>query len=652
VASSRDRGVWHLWRGFPRALVYLRPYWKLGIVVVLGTLVLAVVGLALPWPLALLVDGVLGEEEPPAFVADLVGTDKNSLLVFAVVFGFGLTLIGNALTLLNNYAGTKLEQRMVLDLRSDLFDHCQRLSLTFHDKTMTGELMSKINNQAASVGSVVMTIPPLAQSAITLVGMFVIAFLIDPLLALLSLAVVPFIYYSIGLYGTRIVPRLQHVQRLEWQSLSIVHEAMSMLRVIVSFGREPYEYGRFRTQGATAVDERVKLTFRQTLFSLGVNSFTAGGTALVLGVGGWKVLQGSLTVGELLVLMAYIAAVYQPLQAISYTIGSLNDQLVGLKGSMDLLDRVPEVKEALHAKTIDRVRGAVTFEAVSFSYPTRKDTLRDISFEVEPSQRVAIVGPTGAGKTTLISLIIRFYDVHRGRILIDGTDIRDLTLKSLRDQISVVLQEPLLFSGTIAENIRYGRLDAKDEEIVAAANAANAHDFIARLPKGYETELGERGAQLSGGERQRLCVARAFIKNAPILILDEPTSSIDSKTESIILDALDDLMVGRTSFMIAHRLSTVRDAGLVLVLDDGELVEQGTHVELLKRDGLYGQLHDAQNHPRKARRFRWTESLSTELVLADPELGARARAALPELGTTQPDEEVAALGPQFAEGGH
>jgi ABC-type multidrug transport system fused ATPase/permease subunit len=644
-------GAWHLWRGFPRALVYLRPYWKLGIVVVLGTLVSAVVGLALPWPLALLVDGVLGEEEPPAFVADLVGADKYSLLVFAVVLGFALTLLGNALALLNNYAGTKLEQRMVLDLRSDLFDHCQRLSLTFHDKTMTGELMSKINNQAASVGRVVMTIPPLAQSAITLVGMFVIALLIDPLLALLSLAVVPFIYYSIGLYGTRIVPRLQHVQRLEWQSLSIVHEAMSMLRVIVSFGRERYEHGRFRSQGATAVDERVKLTFRQTLFSLGVNSLTAAGTALVLGVGGWKVLQGSLTVGQLLVLMAYIAAVYQPLQAISYTIGSINTQLVGLKGSMDLLDREPEVREAPRAKTIGRVRGAVRFDDVSFSYPTRKDTLKNISFEVEPSQRVAIVGPTGAGKTTLISLIVRFYDVQRGRILIDGTDIRDLTLKSLRDQVSVVLQEPLLFSGTIGENIRYGRLDATDDEIVAAAKAANAHDFVTRLPKGYDTELGERGAQLSGGERQRLCVARAFIKDAPILILDEPTSSIDSKTENIILDALDDLMVGRTSFMIAHRLSTVRDAGLVLVLDEGELVEQGTHVELLKRDGLYGQLHDAQNHPRKTRRFRWTEPLSTELVLVDPELGARARAALPERGTPQPDEEVAALGPQLAQGG-
>jgi len=623
VASGKKRGAWHLWRGFPRALVYLRPYWKLGVVVVLATLVLALVGLALPWPLALLVDNVLGEEEPPAFLADLIGSDKSSLLLFTVVLGFGFTLLGNALTLLNEYVGTKLEQRMVLDLRSDLFEHCQRLSLAFHDKTMTGELMSKINNQAANVGSIVMTIPALAQSAITLVGMLVISLLIDPLLALLSLAVVPFVYYSIGLYGTRIVPRLQHVQRLEWQSLSIVHEAMSMLRVIVSFGRERHEHDRFRSQGATAVDERVKLTFRQTLFSLGVNSFTAGGTALVLGVGGWKVLQGNLTVGELLVLMAYIAAVYKPLEAISYTIGSLNDQLVGLKASTNLLDREPEVREAPGAKTIDRVRGAVTFEGVSFSYPTRKDTLREISFRVQPSQRVAIVGPTGAGKTTLISLIVRFHDVQSGRVLIDGMDIRDLKLKSLRDQISVVLQEPLLFSGTIAENIRYGKLDAEDEEIVAAAKAANAHDFIMRLPKGYETELGERGAHLSGGERQRICVARAFIKDAPILILDEPTSAIDSKTESIILDSLDDLMAGRTSFMIAHRLSTVRDADLILVVDGGELVEQGTHAELLMRGGLYQQLYDAQTLPRKARRFRWT------LV---------------------PDEEVAAVRPRVARG--
>jgi ATP-binding cassette, subfamily B, bacterial len=461
--------------------------------------------------------------------------------------------------------------------------------------------MSQINIQAASVGNIVMVFPPIVEAVFTLVGMLVIALLIDWEVALLAMLVVPLLYWSFGVYGTRIVPRLRRVQELEWRSLSIVHESMAMLRVIVSFGREDYEHRRFREQGRIAVDERVKLTVSQSMYTLFVQTATAAGTSLVLGVGAWHVIEGKIAPGELIVLMTYIASVYQPLEQISTTVGMIHEELVQFNASLDLLDKEPDVKEKPDAVELGRARGRVVARDVGFAYRGRRETLTDVSFEARPGERVAIVGHTGAGKSTLMSLLIRFYDPASGAIELDGVDLRDLKLSSLREQISVVLQEPLLFSGTIADNIRYGRLEAGDEDIVAAARAANAHDFIEGLPNGYLTELGERGAQLSGGERQRICVARAFLKDAPVLILDEPTSSIDSKTEGVILDALDDLMVGRTSFMIAHRLSTVRHADQILVLQAGRIVERGHHDDLVGRGGVYSQLHRAQNKERKRR---------------------------------------------------
>ncbi|MFP5388599.1 MAG: ABC transporter ATP-binding protein, partial [Thermoleophilia bacterium] len=416
------------------------------------------------------------------------------------------------------------------------------------------------------------------------------------------LVVIPFLYWSFGVYGRRIVPRIQRVQELEWRSLSIVHEAMAMLRVIVSFGREEYEHKRFREQGQTAVDERVKLTVSQSMYTLGVQTATAAGGSLILGVGAWHVMQGKLSVGELIVLLTYITSVYQPLEQISTTVGMVHEQLVQFDATLRLLDTEPEVKEKPGALAMGRAKGRIAAKDVSFSYASRKRTLSGISFEAAPGERVAIVGQTGAGKSTLMSLLIRFYDPKSGRIEIDGVDIRDLELNSLRDQISVVLQEPLLFSGTIEENIAYGSPGASRQSIEAAARAANAHDFVAALPNGYGTVIGERGAQLSGGERQRVCVARAFLKDAPILILDEPTSSIDSRTESVILDALDDLMEGRTSFLIAHRLSTVHHADQILVIDQGRIAERGTHAELVEAGGIYRRLHDAQTRERKRRR--------------------------------------------------
>lgn len=595
------KDAWELWRALPRVRPYLAPYRRTLIAVTLLTAGVAILGLAEPWPLAVILNQVLHEENPTGIIASVYGSHPDAVfvLISMLVARFLIVVIGNGFTVLNHYLGAKTEQNMVLDLRSDLFRHVQRLSLTFHDERQTGALMSQINIQAAAVGNIVMVIPPIAEAALTLIGMLVIAALVDWQLALLSLVVIPFLYWSFGVYGRRIVPRIQKVQELEWRSLSIVHEAMAMLRVIVSFGREKYEHQRFREQGQTAVDERVKLTVSQSLYTLGVQTATAAGASLIMGVGAWHVMQGKLSVGELIVLLTYIVSVYQPLEQISGTVGMIHEQLVQFNASLALLDKEPEVKEKPDAIALREARGAVRVEGVSFSYEGRQRTLDDISFQVQPGESVAIVGHTGAGKSTLMSLLIRFYDPKAGRITIDGIDLRDLKLESLREQISVVLQEPLLFSGTIAQNIRYGSLGADQAAIERAARGANAHEFIEGLPNGYGTMIGERGAQLSGGERQRICVARAFLKDAPILILDEPTSSIDSRTEAVILDALDDLMVGRTSFMIAHRLSTVHHADQILVLSKGRLVEAGTHDELLLQGGTYSRLYEAQTRERR-----------------------------------------------------
>jgi ATP-binding cassette, subfamily B, bacterial len=571
------------------------------------TVLASAVGLLTPWPMKILVDNVLDTHPLPAILSDYLGSIKDgrySLLLFAIISGLVIALLGNLLTVINEYVQTKLDLSIVLDFRSDVFQHAQRLSMAYHDQHRAGGLIYAINFQGDAAARLIMTVPHLAQSVFTLVGMFWISYTIDRKLALISITVVPFLYLSVGYYIRNIQGRLQQVKGMEGESLSIIHEAVSMLRVIVAFGREGHEYQRFRKQGERAVNERVKLTVRQTFFSLVINTITAFGTALVLGFGAYHVMEGKLTIGQLLVVIAYIAAVYQPLEAISTTIGSLQDQIMSLKIAFDLLDTEPDIKDAPDAKEIKKARGSIAFEGVNFSYSGRVDTLKDISFKAEPGQVVALVGPTGAGKTTLISLIPRFYEANKGRVLLDGHDIRELTLKSLRSQISIVLQQPLLFSGSIADNIRYGRLEASMEEIMEAARAANAHDFIMNLPKKYDTQLGEGGAQLSGGERQRISIARAFLKDAPILILDEPTSSIDSRTESVILDALDRLMEGRTTFMVAHRLSTIRNADFILVLDHGQLVEQGTHEELLKNDSLYKFLYDMQRAARARRRSR------------------------------------------------
>jgi ATP-binding cassette subfamily B protein len=584
-------------RYLPKLLPYLKPYWLHLLISVVITVLAALVSLGGPWPLQFIIDNVLSSHSLPAllsFLAEPAAKHPVVMLAAATAIGLAITFAAGLLDVLHNYVTTKVQQGLSLDFRSDLFQHAQRLSLTYHDRNPAGGVVYAINYHGGAAASLLMAGLPLAQSVLTLAGMFLITFFMDPLLAMVSLMVVPFLYSSVGYYAMHIQPRIRKAKLLEGESIEIIHEAMGMLRVIVAFGREPHEYRRFREQGQRMVNARVDVTVRQTVFSLVVGTTTAIGTALVVGLGAYHVLEGRLTVGRLLVILAYVAAVYQPLEAISNTLGSLQEYLAGMWVAFHLMDAQPGIIDKPHAIDVGRAEGRVTYDKVRFSYTDRANTLTDISFDAQPGHVIAVVGPTGAGKTTLASLMLRFYEVSEGRILLDGVDIRDLKIKSLRQQISIVLQEPILFRGSVAENIRYGRLDARRAEIVEAAIAANAHKFIMDLPRRYETDTGERGVQLSGGERQRIAIARAFLKDAPILILDEPTSSIDSDTEEPILNALDQLMVGRTTFVIAHRLSTLRRADHIIVLNHGRLVEQGSREELLKRAGLFKHLWDLQ----------------------------------------------------------
>jgi ABC-type multidrug transport system fused ATPase/permease subunit len=584
-------------RYLPRVMRYLRPHWKAATVSVVVAVVVSLLALLEPWPLKVLFDSVLGNVPAPAVVERVMEPlkhDKLTLLLVVVIAGFALTLLGNALKVLNSYYETRVSQSMTLDFRSELFRHAQRLSLDYHDRTPGGALIYNINFQADAAAGLVMALLPLLRSALTLIGMFWVTARIDRTLALVSLAVVPLLYYAAGTYVSRIQPRLRDVRNMEGESLSIIHEAISMIRVILAFGREDHEFRKFRAQGQRAVDARVGVTVRQVAFSLMVNTATAGGTALVLGFGAFKILNGSLTPGELLVVLAYVASLYKPLETITNTVSSLQERFIALEMAFGLLDTEPRVRDRPGAVKLPRSRGEIVFDDVAFAYEGRSHTLSKVSFAARAGEVIGIVGPTGAGKSTLVSLLPRFYEPGTGMITLDGIDVRGIELASLRSQISVVLQESLLFSGTIADNIRYGRPEASMAEIEAAARAANAHDFIAALPQGYDSTIGEKGVRISGGERQRIAVARAFLKDAPILILDEPTSSIDSRTEAVILDALERLIVGRTTFMIAHRLSTLRRPDRILVVDGGRIVEQGCIPELLAQGGLFARLWQAQ----------------------------------------------------------
>jgi ATP-binding cassette subfamily B protein len=528
-------------------------------------------------PLKIVVDTVIGSQPLPPLLDALLPNsviDSQLLLLSVATVLQVLIVFFNQLQTLGSYVlRTHTGERITLDFRARLFQHVQRLAFTFHDTRGTAESIYCIQYDAPAIQWLTLYgVIPLLTSGVTLLSMIYVTARLDWHLALVATSIIPLLMIIPEVYERRMRGQYLNVKELESSTLGIVQEVLSALRVVKAFGREEHEQKRFVGLSSTGMGARIRLAFVESTVNLLSHVITALGAALVLYLGVRSVLAGHLTLGELLMVITYLTQLYGPLNAISDKIIALQPSKASIRRAFALLDAVPDVTERPHARTLKRTAGAIEFHGVGFAYDGRNLILDDISFAIEAGTRLGIAGRTGAGKSTLISLLMRFYDPSTGQILLDGVDLRDYKLADLRHQFAVVLQEPVLFSTTIAENIAYGRPGASFQEIVAAAKVANAHGFIVDLPHAYDTRVGERGMMLSGGERQRIALARAFLKDAPILILDEPTSSIDVATEAVIMEAMERVMAGRTTVMIAHRLSTLEGCDARLVIEHGRIV--------------------------------------------------------------------------------
>lgn len=566
---------------YRRLLRQARRYWPHIGVLFLLSLLSSPLALLAPLPLKLAVDNVLGNRPlPPLLAAWLPGggarSDTAMLTIVAGLF-VAVALLSQLQGLATTWLRAYTAEHLVLDFRARLFRQTQRLSLAYHDSHGTSDSLYRIQYDAPAIQYIAIDgVIPFISAGATLLGMIYVTARLDWQLALVALAVSPALYASTRFYRRRARGRSRDVKKLESSTLSVVQEALATLRVVKAFGQEDREQQRFLRHSREGMWARIRLNVLDGGYSLVVSVLTALGTAAVLFLGIRHVRSGVLSLGNLLLVMSYLAQLYSPLKTMSKYVSSLQSSFASAERAFALLDEAPEVVERPHARPLQRARGAVAFQNVTFAYAeAERPILRDLSFTVRPGTRVGLAGATGVGKTTLVNLLTRFYDPTSGQILLDGVDLRDYRLADLRDQFAIVLQEPVLFSTSIAENIAYARPEASDEEIVAAARAAHAHDFITRLPEGYATRVGERGMRLSGGERQRISLARAFLKDAPILLLDEPTSSVDTRTEATIMAALDRLMRGRTTFLITHRPSLLELCEVRLFLEDGRLVADG-----------------------------------------------------------------------------
>ena len=581
---------------FRRLFQIAKPSVRALVTIFLLTLVGTLIAVAMPWPLQYLVDHVLGSKPPSSLMAHLLAriglTHPVALVIAFGVASLGLHLFGGIIDLIRTRIEIAAGQGSVYRLREKLFDHYQRLSLQTHQAQPTGDQLFRLNHDTYSVDALIVSGGlPLLGSVLNLCLMFFILWRLDYVLALLALAVVPALATCVRYYLGPLEAESQKVLERESDIMVRAEQVFHALPLIKAFVREADESRRYQEHGQIALKARLKLTNKETLFGLIVGTVTAGGTALTLTVGALRVLQGHITVGHLLVTVAYLAAVYDPLHTISYTVGAMQSSLAGARRVLSIFALEAEEDAQSDMPPMPPIQGHVRFENVSFGYDPKAPVLKNVSLDAPPGSLVAIVGPTGAGKTTLAGLILRFFAVQQGRILIDGIDTRTVSVTTLRNQISLVPQDSTLFPASVADNIRYGRPDATDEDVRAAAVAAHADAFINGLAEGYATLLGEGGVSLSGGERQRIALARAFLKDAPILILDEPTSSLDAATESLILESLERLTAGRTTFVIAHRLSTIRRATQILYLQNGQIVERGTHRELIEDEGQYAEMH-------------------------------------------------------------
>jgi len=563
---------------YRRLLRQARPYWTHFLALFAMGLLASLIALLNPVPLKIVVDSVLGGRPLPSFLhALLPGAATRSpaaILLVAIGLLVAVAALGQLQALSSTLLRTYVGERLVLEFRARLVQQVQRLSLSYHDSRGTADSLYRIQHDAPAIQNIMVDgVIPFVAAGVTLVTMIVVTARLDWQLALVALGVTPALLLLSRVYRSHLRTQSRYVKKLETAALAVVHETLGALRVVKAFGQEGRETDRFIRRSSEGMAARIHLAFLEGRFGLLVGLTTAGGVAAVLLIGVRHVRSGTLTLGELLMVLSYLGQLYDPLKTISRKAAALQSYLASAERVFALLDERPDVPERPHARPLGRAVGAVEFRDVCFAYDADHPVLHVVSFDVPPGARVAVAGTTGAGKTTLVSLLTRFYDPTGGAILLDGVDLRDYRLADLRDQFAIVLQEPVLFSTSIAENIAYARPGAGELEIVQAARAAGAHDFIIRLPRGYATPVGERGMQLSGGERQRVALARAFLKDAPLLILDEPTSSVDVKTEAVILDAMDRLMRGRTAFLITHRASALVGCDVRLQLERGRLVE-------------------------------------------------------------------------------
>jgi ATP-binding cassette subfamily B protein/subfamily B ATP-binding cassette protein MsbA len=545
-----------------------------------------------PWPLQLVIDSVLGGRAPrwPA----LAGLGRDTLLGFAAAGLVLLWIASGALLVWNNHTTIAAGQRMVDDLRGRLYAHLQHLSLSFHARAGVGDLLYRVTGDTYAIQTLAMNgLFPVASAVLLLTGMMAVMWHLNPALTGVALAVAPVLLLGIALVNARLDAVASEVRTRESAVYQIVQRNLAAIRLVQAFSAERIEEQRFQRGSRASLRSSLRLYTLQTAYGATAGALTAAGTAAVLVAGSWQVWSGRLSVGELVVFVSYLASLYGPLNALVSTHGVVRGAAAGVRRAFEVLDGETPLRDGT-AGFPGPVRGEIEFQGVDFTYPDGTQALRDVDLRIGAGERVAIVGPTGAGKSTLVGLVPRFADPGRGRVLLDGVDLRHLRLAALRREISMVLQPAIVLSMTVHENIAYGRPDASRAAVETAARLAQAHDFIVRLPAGYDTLLGEQGATLSEGERQRLTVARALLRQAPILILDEPTAALDVGTEAALMAALDAVLSGRTAIVIAHRLRTLMRADRVVVLEQGRLVEQGPPAELIARGGVFARMHATQ----------------------------------------------------------
>ena len=576
---------------YRRVLRYYRPFLGQTIFGLLLSLIGIGLNLLKPWPFKIIVDDFLR-------VAPAISGNWRvwiSLLCLALV---AIQLLWGMINWITNYLFVKIGLQALLKLRTDLYSYLQSLSLRYHDARRSSDSSFRVAYDSQSIQTIYNKgFTNVFGSIVTLIGTFLIMLRLDWRLTLVSLAIVPLIAGAIYLFANRIRRESTSIQEQESAMLAQTQEGLSSIRMVHAFGREEFEVRQFHQQARQSLQANLRLTLTNVNSALVISTLMVIGTAAMYYIGTLHVLAGTLTLGSLLVFSAYLVMLYQPLESLTYTAWAMEGATAGAKRCFEVLDRRDDVVDSPDAIALSSATGAIAFKSVSFGYAKDRYVLRDIDLCIDPNQIVGLVGGTGAGKSTLLSLVPRFYDPTTGSISLDGHDVRQITKKTLRAQIAIVLQDTLLFSTTVRENIAYGRPDATEEEIIDAAQRAQADDFIRQLPEGYSSPVGERGGHLSVGQRQRIGIARAFLKNAPILLLDEPTSALDPATESAIMETIKELMRGRTTLIATHRLAAVHDVEQIVVLDNGRIVEKGRGPELVGRGGIYAKLYTSGKFP-------------------------------------------------------